>query len=376
MEYISASSVEIESGAVEPESLTVLQAARRAGVTQSAIIRWIRNGYLPATPSSNGWQIPASELERAHAAADESRGTGPVPRQTGPRLVPAPADLRQSLAVQAQEQPGRLDVVGEAIVSPLVELIRDQGDVVHDQAEVIGWLQGERSRLTAQLAELKQQEQLAEREPALAIADESMTPDDNDVDDNHVDEVVSWLWNDTALPFEAQTPSPELAGEPDQEEPSLPAERVVFQTRAADLQGASHNPVPTTEAETTTSQDLANETRDDIWATTAAVDQPAKVAPPSVTFRTSPAPALRPIVPKHGERQNVDAETTLIEAGADAGLREMIDTTEAKIFNLWRTETEREFQYSGHGVDNDDDAVNTGGATFWQRLWPLKRRSS
>jgi excisionase family DNA binding protein len=180
MEYVPASSVEHDE-IYEPESLTVLQAARRAGVTQSAIIRWIRNGYLPATSSSNGWQIPASKLEEAHAAADASRGTGPVPRQTGPRLVPAPADLRQSLAVQAQEQPGRLGVVGEAIVSPLVELIRDQGDVVHDQAEVIGWLQAERSRLTAQLIELKQQEQqeqLTEREPAPAITDESTTSAD------------------------------------------------------------------------------------------------------------------------------------------------------------------------------------------------------
>lgn len=371
MEYIPASSAEVDSDAFGTESLTVLQAARRAGVTQSAIIRWIRNGYLPATSSSNGWLIPADKLEEAHAAADESRGTGPVPRQTGPRLVPAPADLRRSLAVQAHEQPARLDVVGEAIVSPLVELIRDQNDVVHDQAEVIGWLQAERSRLNAQLIELKQQEQLLEPQPAPALAAET-------ADDGHVDEVVSWLWNDADRPFDTQgraSQPPAETDERDQGEHSQPAERLVFQTRAAEHECVSSDPTSMVEPETTASQDLTDEHHDYTWATPTVMDNSAKAAPSSVTFLTSPAPVLQPIIPRHGGSGNVDSET-LIEAGADAELRQMIDKTEAKIFNLWRAEAEKEFHHSDYGRDRDDNTVDTSGLAFWQRVWPLKRRSS
>lgn len=362
MEHIPASSVEHDE-TYESESLTVLQAARRAGVTQGAIIRWIRNGYLPATSSSNGWQIPVRKLAEAQAAADESRGTGPVPRQAGPRLLPAPADLRRSLATQAQEQPARLDVIGEALVSPLVELIRDQGDVVHDQAEVIGWLQAERARLAAQVAELQSQEPAPVSQPAPALAAETAPPADGDVD-----EVVSWLWNDTDRSLDGQEWASQPAEETAEPEPSQPTERLMNQSRMPEYGSVAAQMEP----DAAKPQDLAGERHDFVWATNTVNDDSASSA---VTFRTGPAPVLQPIVPRHGEDGSVGSET-LIQAGSDVELQQMIDKTEAKIFNLWRAEAEKEFHDSNDRLDNAEDSVGTGGTAFWQRVWPLNRRSS
>lgn len=363
MEYISASSVEIDSETFEPESLTVLQAARRSGVTQSAIIRWIRNGYLPATPSADGWQIPAEKLDAAHAAADESRGTGPVPRQTGPRLVPAPVELRDSLAVQAQEQPARLDVIGEALVSPLVELIRDQNDVVHDQAEVIGWLQAERSRLSAELVELQRQEQLAAQEPAPVLADEPDTSEDG-----HEDEVVSWLWNDSERPFEAQPLlfQPLSDADPMDPEPSTQTEEcMAFQTRAAEHEPAQITAGAAAEPTSSPSVKGDDETWRDSWFVVSnEVDTRA-----SRFAESGPAPILRPIVARGAANETA--------YNNPSELSQMIDETERKIAQMWRDEAELRSARPGATGDHwDDDGNDDNQAGFWQRLWPLKRRSS
>ncbi len=370
MEYLPASPVEVDSDNFMPESLTVLEAARRAGVTQSAIIRWIRNGYLAATPSADGWQIPAAKLAQAQAAADAARGTGPVPRQTGPRLVPAPADLRRSLAIQAHDEPARLDVMGEALISPLVELIRDQTDVVHDQAEVIGWLQAERSRLNSELAALKGQEQAADADPAPESAAQSPA-----ASDANVDEVVGWLWNDSGHPFETATREARPTAETDSPHPvasSQPGEHMVFETPAAELEACDNARADAVQAAPSNAGNPTGEPIHEPWFVVRNDAVMEAVRDSKFTY----APRLKPI----SLRSNADIRGDGMLNGqrvSGVDLSQMIDETERKIAQMWHAEAElRSSRQAVHGESYDVDGLESERASFWQRHWPLKRKSS
>lgn len=345
MQYIPAVSVEIDPENHNAEMLTVLGAARRMGVTQSAILRWIRNGYLHATPSSNGWQIPASKLADAAAAADDARGTGSVPRKVAPSLQPAPIDIRRSMAVQAHETPAGLDVVSEEMLTPLVELVRDQIDVVHDQAEVIGWLQAERARLNAQLTELKAQEQES------GSATDHVVQDDAPVASAD-DEVLSWLWKDAPSPFEAS--SVDRAPADAVEQPLAETHTAIAET--AD-ETASEAADPFVTEEPVAAADPAS-SESESFSTPSWF-----VTPDDIHFRTPPpgddesAPRLRPIV----ARNRV----------ANTQMRQMIDETEDKIAQLWREEERLRASRTGAA---EADVVVEDHESLWQRIWPLSRR--
>lgn len=348
MQYIPAVSVEMDPENHEAEMLTVLGAARRMGVTQSAILRWIRNGYLHATPSSNGWQIPASKLADAAAAADDARGTGSVPRKVAPSLQPAPIDIRRSMAVQAHETPARLDVVSEEMLTPLVELVRDQIDVVHDQAEVIGWLQAERARLDAQLTDLKAQEQAA-GSATDEIVQDNASPASAD------DEVLSWLWKDAPSPFETGGVDSIPA---DAVEPPLSETQPVIAETPDETASEATDPFVTDEP---------------IATVDPAPSEPESFSTPSwfvtpndIHFRTTPpgadesAPRLRPIVARNRVANNQ--------------MRQMIDETEDKIAQLWREE--ERLRASRTGGAAEADVVVDDRESLWQRLWSRSRRSS
>lgn len=351
MEYSIASFHPTEAGTSRDTPLTVLEASRRAGVTQSAIIRWIRNGYLTATPSANGWQIPASELAQAAQAADEARGTAPVPRAKHPSLVPAPTPtpIRDSVVRRANEVTQQ--EIGERIVAPLAELIRDQIDVVHDQAEVIGWLQAERSRLSAELQRLQAEERAAESGDATAQADEAAElPADSEL----FDEVLSLLWKDDKAPTDEQQAEPVEAKQAD-EPPAMEALSINQPPAVVDT------------------FDLFG----DDASFTSADDQPLRLedyADPSWFFgkrdlrpdggeHDRPRATLQPIVPR-GRSQAREEESHL---------HQMIDETERKIAELWRSQEElrRTSPRNIDGFGDHDDRVHR--ANRWQRLWPLRR---
>jgi hypothetical protein len=314
------------------ETLTVLDAARRAGVTQSAIIRWIRNGYLSATPSSQGWMIPAHMLARAAHAADEARGTAPVPRLAAPTLAPTPTPIRRTL--ERRVESATLEDTSEHIVAPLTELIRDQIDVVHDQAEVIGWLQAERSRLAAEVEKLKTVHASETNDERT----EEQIVDLSNQSELH-DEVLSLLWKETGTPAASGSVSDTTHIDPfdpfELDEPGPVAE-------PPEIFPVNEDPEP--------AQELTVEDYTD----------------PSWFFpsrdRVQPRARLQPIVAR---------PTTEPEHVDDPALHQMIDETERKIADLWRTQ--EQLRTSPRVVLERDDSGSHTTGSMWQRLWPIRR---
>ena len=313
------------------ETLTVLDAARRAGVTQSAIIRWIRNGYLSATPSSQGWMIPAHMLTRAAHAADEARGTAPVPRLSGPTLAPSPTPIRRTLEHRASSS--TLAETSEHLVTPLTELIRDQIDVVHDQAEVIGWLQAERTRLVGELEKLKTAEVSGENprrseEQIVDLSNESEL----------YDEVLSLLWKDAGTPAQS-----DFSSETEQLEPFDPFEFEEPEPVAEPPDIFAHE--DSEPAQELTVEDYT----DPSWFFTSGE-------------REQPRARLQPIVAR---------TTTQPEQDSDPALHQMIDETERKIADLWLTQ--EKLRTAPRVVLEPGNTGSDSRGTMWQRLWPLRR---
>lgn len=373
MDYVSTPFHESDSDVREVETLTVLTAARRAGVTQSAILRWIRNGYLPATPSSDGWQIPAHALDNARRAADEGRGTGPVPRRTQPTLAPAPTPIRRSMESRSVEipesMPAGIEQIGESVVAPLAELIRDQIDVVHDQAEVIGWLQAERARLSEELADLKAR--------ANGTVDlDQVTEEDSSIDvsrEEQSDALVSLLWKDSAT-------SAEINGLRVLDNGTASS---VFQTEAA------HVPEPAGGFDTQTFDDWFNdesvEKAEPDTVTPDNSDRPElrleDYADPSWFFvpndfvsfgesaeSTRPTAVLKPIVPRDTSPQSATSDPD-----DDEQLRRLIDETERKIAQLWQDEEQMRMANPANDATAVREESNVARGSIWQRLWPGRR---
>lgn len=363
MEQSTARFQSEEHDRTQPGLLTVLEASRRAGVTQSAIIRWIRNGYLEATPSDNGWLIPSAQLARAAEAADEARGTSPVPRRTAPSLTPVPTPIRYTVerrtAVASQE------AIGEHIVAPLAELIRDQIDVVHDQAEVIGWLQAERSRLTAELERLSHEDARQEQDPDPT---DQPTNDPLALNENELyDEVLSLLWKteDTEESQENELPAAETGPEPDHLAD-------IDERAAIDALWDQELDATTTAAET-----VAPETEDDAVEEIGAEPEPVlsieDYADPSWFFSHEsyavkradaqrPRPTLQPIVPRRADVSEEQRE-----------LHKMIDETERKIADLWRTQEELRKSSPQVITQRESSQTSSGKGNRWHRIWPIRR---
>lgn len=342
---------------VPGEVLTVLEAARRAGVTQTAIVRWIRNGYLSATPSANGWQIPADQLAQAQAAANEARGTGPVPRRTTPSLVPAPTPIRRSIEQRASVAPA--EEIGEQIVAPLTELIRDQIEVVHDQAEVIGWLQAERERLTAELDYL--QRSRATGQP-LSSAFVSKRTEAHQL----YDEVLSLLWKEDDQSsgedtLELEEPAPRHSADRDDwlaaELFSAP-EAIEEPAAKVEVMGPHIEEIP----------EIADE---------HPVLQLEDYADPSWFFgipndrfgqddAERPRPSLQPITRRTGQMLGSTSGND-----DDMVLHQMIDETERKIAELWRTQ--EELRIASPRASETTLSAAQRSSTGWRRIWPLRR---
>lgn len=348
MEFSIASFQPAEAGSSNNESLTVLEASRRAGVTQSAIIRWIRNGYLSATPSSNGWQIPAGQLAQAAMAADEARGTAPVPRAKHPSLVPSPTPIRQNVVRRSNDV--TQEDIGERIVAPLAELIRDQIDVVHDQAEVIGWLQAERSRLNAELERLQSEEgAVGKGAPSHARATSDELPADSEL----YDEVLSLLWKDDKTATE-QPQSASMDFEQDSAREPVDELRVEEPPATEDVFDPFADEAPAVEEQPLRLEDYADPSwffgKRDIHQDHHELDRPRAT--------------LQPIVPR---------SRSAAAQAEENHLHQMIDETERKIAELWRSQEElrRSSPRVIDGSANSDDRQLRSNR--WQRLWPLRR---
>lgn len=371
MEYGSAPFHDEDSDVRDVDTLTVLTAARRAGVTQSAILRWIRNGYLPATPSSDGWQIPAHALENARRAADEGRGTGPVPRRTQPTLAPAPTPIRSSMETRsveiAETMPAGIEQIGESVVAPLAELIRDQIDVVHDQAEVIGWLQAERARLTEELAELKALDHGqgdVEPEPVADTSEEVIRGEQSDA-------LVSLLWKDSASSAEinglrvldnSHTTSifqTEAAHVPEQ---SAGFDIQTFDDWFSEETAEPENPAPAEPDQTDRPELRLEDYADPSWF--FVPNDFVDFGEPSENVR--PAAVLKPIVPRDVNQATTDLDD-------DEQLRRLIDETERKIAQLWQDEEELRVASPTHEAVESRDTSDSSRGSIWQRLWPNRR---
>ncbi len=53
--------------------LTIHAAARLAGVSRASVLSWIRNGFITAQTSPQGWMVRAADIEKARDGADEAR---------------------------------------------------------------------------------------------------------------------------------------------------------------------------------------------------------------------------------------------------------------------------------------------------------------
>lgn len=153
------------------EMLTLADAARRAGVTRSAILRWIRSGYLAAETSTDGWMIDAGQLDAARDADERSRlGIG-MDKTAHEPVDTSRVNTISSVALRTFPAPRPFEPLTDAVVSPLAELIRDQSDIVQDQAETIGWLQSELRQMREHLSKLE-----AESSAVDASADDEPEP--------------------------------------------------------------------------------------------------------------------------------------------------------------------------------------------------------
>jgi len=139
------------------ELLTIHDVARSAGVSRAAVLSWIRKGLVSAQASSDGWVIRAGDVEAARRSAEDARlGSHHNPEErmdlrastldseiiveTTSAILPVGGSPRKSIR-QLEDQ----------VFAPLAGFVRDQADVIQEQAETIGWLQAELRRSKEQL---------------------------------------------------------------------------------------------------------------------------------------------------------------------------------------------------------------------------------
>lgn len=129
----------------DDDVLTIQDAARRAGVSRAFVLSWIRNGFIEAQTSKQGWLVRAGDIEVARQNAEDSRAGHSVdhPDQNREEIgEDTVLEERQHLPMLAASRYGH-----DMSVSPFAEFIREQADVLQEQAETIGWLQAELRRL-------------------------------------------------------------------------------------------------------------------------------------------------------------------------------------------------------------------------------------
>jgi hypothetical protein len=148
--------------------LTIQDAARRCGVSRAFVLSWIRNGFIEAQTSKQGWLVRAGDIEAARQNAEDSRmgygaeytdqdreDSGEDTLLEERQHIPVLATLRQS---------------PDLMTSPVAEFMREQSDVIQEQAETIGWLQAELRRLrdSGDGEQASQDEALSASEPEAA----------------------------------------------------------------------------------------------------------------------------------------------------------------------------------------------------------------
>lgn len=164
----------------DDELLSIEAAARRAGVARATVLGWIRNGFIDARTSKRGWEVRAGDIEPALQAANEARlglhrddmgRTGHAGSQDEEQAVDLVRDDATAAAVAQSPEP---------YLAPFAEFVREQADIVQEQAETIGWLQAELRKTREELAALRHnppeagQENLSTPEPADS---QNVTPD-------------------------------------------------------------------------------------------------------------------------------------------------------------------------------------------------------
>lgn len=141
----------------DDEMLPIHDAVRRAGVSRAALLSWIRNGFIEAKTSPQGWVVRAGDVEVAQRSANEARmglqyseedRLDPRVHQTDSERV---LETTSALVPRAGSPQASNQQLGNTLFAPLAEFVRDQADVVQEQAETIGWLQAELRRAREQL---------------------------------------------------------------------------------------------------------------------------------------------------------------------------------------------------------------------------------
>src|SRR5690606_28568201 len=132
--------------------LTIHEAARTAGVSRASVLSWIRNGFIEGETSPQGWMVRAGDIDKARDGADEARIGHMVAVDDYEKSDRLTVDAVQTSEVSKAilPRPGLFRHSGgqhnDTLLAPLAEFVRDQADVVQEQAETIGWLQAELRR--------------------------------------------------------------------------------------------------------------------------------------------------------------------------------------------------------------------------------------
>lgn len=143
----------------EDELLPIHVAAHRAGISRAALLSWIRNGFIEAQTSKQGWVVRAGDVEPAQRSADDARMgmQYSLESRLNPRVHEADrervVETTSALAPDTRSPQASDHQIGNTLFAPLAEFVRDQADVVQEQAETIGWLQAELRRAREQLEE-------------------------------------------------------------------------------------------------------------------------------------------------------------------------------------------------------------------------------
>jgi hypothetical protein len=138
----------------EDAMLSVQSAARQAGVSRTTVVGWIRNGFIDAITSRDGWLVRAGDIERARQNADETRrglSHSSKDRETSSGNTQGLARVQDDASRQAR-------TLEEGDLAPLSEFLREQAGIVQEQAETIGWLQAELRLARERLESLEQSE--------------------------------------------------------------------------------------------------------------------------------------------------------------------------------------------------------------------------
>lgn len=161
----------------DDDYLSIQKAARQAGVSRAFVLSWIRNGFIDAKTSQHGWMVRAGDIEAARRGAEDARegyAAEEVRQDSANEHEDTLVSERQQhlLAIPASQHSK------EAMLAPFAEFIRDQADVVQEQAETIGWLQAElrRMRELVQAQESVQHAEATQPAPATEARDTAEAP--------------------------------------------------------------------------------------------------------------------------------------------------------------------------------------------------------